>query len=85
VTTSPYNGEQSVAILVCRSCGSSVCDVNNWVDNTLLTAVIKCYECGTEGKLTGFSVGRGWVSPSVLEDAKKDAPHTPHWSKGRAA
>lgn len=83
MTSAPYNGERPIAILVCRKCGSSNCDVNTWVDNTLQTAVIKCYECGAEAKLKGFSVGRGWVSPSVLESAKKDAPHTPHWRKGR--
>jgi len=70
------------AVLFCRSCGSSICDVNNWSDKTLRTAVIKCYECGCEGRLTGFSVGRircTSIPPATLAqalaEARKDAPN----------
>ncbi|SRR5229473_5800038 len=70
----PDEARGFAALLICRSCGSSICDVNHWVDRSLQAAVIKCYECGAEGRLTGFSVGRSSVSPSVVAVARKDAP-----------
>src|SRR5258707_10341589 len=66
------------ALVFCRDCGSAICDVNHWSDNTRRAAVIKCYDCGNEGELTGFSVGRARFAPvpaAALAEARSDAPH----------
>ena len=45
-----------MAVIFCMSCSSPVIDVNTWKDKR--TPVIKCYGCGNEATLTGFTLGR---------------------------
>jgi hypothetical protein len=74
------------AILFCRSCGSAVVDINHWLDNTFKAAVLKCYDCGTEGALTGFTAGRtiqNRVASRVLAEARRDAARLPRRLGGR--
>lgn len=58
-----------IAVLFCRTCGSHNADINSWQDKT--TAILCCYSCGQETKLTGFTVGRA-PEGNYLGDAYMD-------------
>lgn len=60
----------AVCIIFCRNCRSHRVDINCWKDDE--TAVVRCYNCGNEGELRGFSLGRTGYSQEAIAEALED-------------
>lgn len=66
----PADASEHIAALVCLNCGGSTIDVNGWSDGK---AIIRCYRCGNEARLAGFTLGRVYVDRAKLEHIRQDA------------
>ncbi len=61
---------EHIAAVVCLNCGGSTIDANGWATGQ---AIIRCYRCGNEAHLAGFTLGRGSVDRAELEHVRQDA------------
>ncbi len=61
---------QRAAVCFCL-CGSAHCDVIGWANSR--TARFRCSDCGSEATVEGFTIGRTFLHPSLLKEAKQDA------------
>jgi len=70
--TAPVIAGGTPAVLLCQ-CGSAAVDVNGWV--TSCVPIVRCYACGNEARLPGFTIGRyyGPEPEKVLQAARSDA------------
>lgn len=60
----------TVGIVFCTYCGSHRIDVNGWHNGQ---AQFRCYQCGNETMVSGFTIGRWDNEPQgVLPEAIKD-------------
>ena len=60
------------ALIFCSRCNSQQVDVYGWRGEV---AQVRCMTCGQEGRMEGFSLGRGDIAPSMIMIASGDMAH----------
>ena len=75
---------RAATICFCTKCGGSALDVNHWVEPGV--AVFRCYDCGNESPVRGFTLGRVLgtrylhreaLASGLVTHAAEDAPLGP--------
>ena len=57
------------ALIFCSRCNSQSVDVYGWRGDV---AQVRCMTCGQEGRMEGFSLGRGDIAPVKIALAQAD-------------
>ena len=57
-----------VSVIFCRKCGSRYVEISRWSDEG--RAIFECRGCGAHEEVGNFTLGRGCITNSELQNAR---------------